>query len=223
MLNHRNTGIPLVDQDRGDVKADLSPRVAFSVIPPTPGSANGAGDPDGCRLVELNLSAYQDDELDPEMRGIIDAHLTYCSQCAANLDALSINDESVQREWRESAPLPSSLEVRVAIDAIMDALPPAAEVTPEFAPKRVHARNRWIRFTTGLASILTFGSLMWSSYRMGYADGRLSHAPGNTIQTPVNPGGYQTIRRNLPKFTPRSTASMVLSSYFMTCRPLSNF
>ncbi len=223
MLNHRNNGNPCVDQDPADKTPGFASRISFAPQPPRPAEDDRSGGEDGCRLVGLNLPAYQDDALDPDTRNAVEAHLGHCVRCASNLEALRKTDEAIQREWRESAPLPSSLEVHVAMDAIMDALPPAPVETVEFAPKRVHARNRWTRFATGLASILTFGSLMWSSYRLGYADGRLSHTSGSMIQTPIKPGGYRMIQRSIPTFTSRSTASGFLPSPLKACSTAFNY
>jgi hypothetical protein len=149
----------------------------FAVIPPTDATEFGGGPGEGneaCRLVLTHLSAYQDGELDPDQQRVVEAHLANCPGCASNLDALRETDQLLQREWQESGPLPSSLETRPSIDAIMAALPPAPATPAQFAPKRVHSRARWMRFSTGLAGLLALISLMWSSYRLGYLHGRRS-------------------------------------------------
>ncbi|HZT41903.1 MAG TPA: zf-HC2 domain-containing protein [Chthonomonadaceae bacterium] len=169
---------PIADpQGAGNASQDESVSGPFAVIPPIDvvelNGGQGEGN-DACRLVLTNLSAYQDGELDPDQQRIVEAHLAKCTGCASNLDALRETDRLLQREWQESGPLPSSLETRQAIDSIMAALPPAPATPAQFAPKRVHSRARWMRFSTGLAGLLALISLMWSSYRIGYLHGRRS-------------------------------------------------
>ena len=86
----------------------------------------------------------------------------------------------IQREWRD-APLPSASEMRFALDSIMDALPPVPNAPPVFAPRRIHARFRWMRFATGIASIIALLGLLWSTYRFGFTQGRSS------LSTPFAP------------------------------------
>ena len=146
------------------------------------------GGDDACEFVSVNLSAYQDGELDPDSLKLIVSHLAHCPHCAAELDALQAVDETLEREWRDSAPLPSSSRFAGSIDAIMDALPSEPAPTPVFAPKRIHARVRWTRFATGVAGLFAFGSLLWSSYRLGYQQGErnsVSRYPGSI---PTNTG-----------------------------------
>ncbi|HLV80973.1 MAG TPA: zf-HC2 domain-containing protein [Chthonomonadaceae bacterium] len=169
---------PIADaQGAGNAAQDESVTGPFAPIPPTDarelpgGSGEGS---DACRLVLTHLSAYQDGELDPDPQRVVEAHLANCPGCASNLDALRAADALLQREWQESGPLPSSLETRQSIDSIMAALPPAPPAPAQFAPKRVHSRARWMRFSTGLAGLLALISLMWSSYRLGYLHGRRS-------------------------------------------------
>ena len=144
------------------------------------GSGNGGGS-DACDLVSVNLSAYQDGELDPDQMRLVVNHLTTCPQCAAELKALRATDRRIQREWRDSAPLPSSSRFDQSIDAIMAALPPAPAAPAVFAPKRVHARARWMRFSTGMAGIIALAGMSWSSYQLGYVHGRRSTRPASPI------------------------------------------
>jgi len=147
---------------------------SYSGLPPTPDAGNGhrGGEPEACRLVLVNLSAYQDNELDPDQADLITQHLDNCADCGALLDSMQMADEEIVREWREGTPLPSSLQFKQSIDSIMDALPPAPATVETFAPKRVHARTRWIRFATGLSGLIAAVGLLWSSYELGYVHGR---------------------------------------------------
>jgi anti-sigma factor RsiW len=139
-------------------------------------------------LVAVNLSAYLDNELDPDQSDMITAHLESCAACADLLDAMEETDEEIQREWREDSPLPSSSQFRQSVDAIMDALPAELVAEPVFAPKRVHARTRWVRFATGMSGFILVAGMLWSSYRIGYVQGRQN--AGKSAFTPVNPTGY---------------------------------
>jgi|SRR5579871_2061624 len=165
------------------------PDSATPGVPPT-GDSGGGDDHNGdgneaCALVAVNLSAYQDDELDPDQQQVVEAHLSHCPKCAALLANIRETDTLIEREWRENAPLPSSLEHRNAIDAIMDALPAAPAVEPTFAPKRVHSKARWVRFSTGLTGLL---ALLGSSYCLGYVHGRTSRFTSSTPMSGVGPG-----------------------------------
>ena len=177
----RHTNARRNPQDVNSLRLPQVTDYPFAVVPPVFGDTDfGGGDEGGneaCRLVTVNLSAYLDGELDDDQQRVVEAHLDRCPTCSASLDALQITDTLIQREWRDKAPLPSSSEVKSAIDSIMAALPPAPAAAPEFAPKRVHARARWMRFSTGLAGMIAFFSLLWSSYRLGYANGRTSTQP----------------------------------------------
>lgn len=173
---------------------------SFVIVPPggtSGGGEGGGGGSDACDLVMTNLSAYQDGELDPDQQRIMDAHLAKCPACAANLETLQTTDTFLQREWQESGPLPSSLELRSSVDAIMGALPPAPVAPQKFAPKRVHARARWIRFSTGFASLLAFMSLLWSSYQLGYVHGRRSLRTSAPTSTGINPNLRSSMTTNL--------------------------
>lgn len=163
-----------------------------NALPPTGRSGGkggwpGRGGDDACEFVSVNLSAYQDGELDPDTLKLIVSHLAHCPSCAAELDALQAVDETLEREWRDSAPLPSSSQFARSIDAIMDALPGEPAAAPAFAPKRIHAKVRWTRFATGVAGAFAFGSLLWSSYRLGYQQGLQSNASRYPGKRPTNP------------------------------------
>ena len=143
------------------------------------------------------LSALLDGELDRDTRNRVETHLDNCPHCAANFDAMLAADSLIQREWRDNAPLPSSSEIRIAVDSIMDALPPVPAVTTVFAPKRVHARARWIRFATGIAGVMALlMGLLWSSYKFGYEQGRLSILPNPAPNPTVTPNANPASRRS---------------------------
>lgn len=163
-----------------------------NALPPTGRSGGkggwpGRGGDDACEFVSVNLSAYQDGELDPDSLKLIVSHLTHCPNCAASFDALQSVDETLEREWRDSAPLPSSSQFARSLDSIMEALPNEPAVTPAFAPKRVHARVRWTRFATGVAGLFAFGSLLWSSYRLGYQQGQQNNVSRSSGSAPAGP------------------------------------
>jgi hypothetical protein len=148
----------------------------FAPVPPTSDAGWDPSDrePEACRLVSVNLSAYLDNELDPDQAQLIANHLGTCAGCAALLDAMEEADEAIQREWREDTPLPSSSQFKQSIGSIMDALPPAPVDAEKLATKRVHARTRWTRFATGMTGVILAAGMLWSSYRIGYAHGRSS-------------------------------------------------
>lgn len=169
------------------------PKRDRNALPPTGRSGGNGGWPgrggdDACDFVSVNLSAYQDGELDSDSLKLIVSHLAHCPNCADAFDALQSVDETLEREWRDSAPLPSSSRFARSIDSIMDALPDEPAVAPAFAPKRIHARVRWTRFATGVAGLFAFGSLLWSSYRLGYQQGQLQHLSRYPGTMPANPG-----------------------------------
>jgi hypothetical protein len=196
---------------------------AFSValVPPFEtdlGSDGGYLNEEMCMLVQTNLSAYQDDELDPEQRRIIAAHIDDCPNCTQVFEALQETDRLLTREWRDEASLPSSSERRQAIDAIMDALPSVPSETPDFAPKRIHSKARWMRFATGLSGLLL---LAGGSYRVGYVQGQAS------VTTPVvSPESSSSLRTSLslpsllsanlrePETSPRTLTSRYPDSDF---------
>jgi hypothetical protein len=183
MLNRPNLDDNNLPQDVEDVLLSHFPSQPFAVVPPTDdtvGGDSGDGGNDACKLVMTHLAAYQDNELDPDQCRVIEAHLGKCPECAAGLEALQTTDMLIEREWRESAPLPSSLRLKQSVDSIMTALPPAPVAPTAFAPKRVHSRGRWMRFSAGMASLIAFVSLLWSSYRLGYEHGRMSLNPSTS-------------------------------------------
>lgn len=159
---------------------------SFAIVPPPGLSDGGSGGYHPCDLVRENLAAYVDNELNGDERRVVETHVAKCAECAAGLDALRTTDSMLQREWRECVPLPSSLRFRHSVDSIMAALPPAPAAPAAFARKRVHSRLRWIRFSTGMAGLFAFISLLWSSYRLGYTHGKSSlSAPSRSTASPI--------------------------------------
>ncbi len=138
------------------------------------GSFNNSGTGDTCGLVAANLSAYQDGELDSDETRLVAAHVGKCPRCAEIFETLQQTDAEIEREWRESAPLPSSLRYEQAVNSVMAALPAAPVQTPTFAPRRVHARARWTRFASGMAAVIVLAVSLWTSYQLGYTRGRSS-------------------------------------------------
>jgi len=177
--------------DRADVLSTVPTHISIRKRPPLPpmppvGGGGNRGNEmgsEGCDLVVSNLSAYQDNELDPDQARVVEAHLHKCEFCASVYAAIRTTDTMVEREWRDGLPLPSALETTVAIDAIMDALPPVP--APRFEPKRVHARTRWMRFATG---IFGFSGMLLSSYALGFSNGRRSLATQNAA--PASPFSF---------------------------------
>ncbi len=127
------------------------------------------GDP--CTRIQAQLSDYADDELNDPQQRFVESHLSNCPKCAAMLNAIFETDDVLLREWRENSPLPSSLDRSRALDNIMDALPSLPESQSVFAPKRTHARARWMRFSTGIAGCAALFAMLYSSYRLGYEQG----------------------------------------------------
>ncbi len=205
-LNHSNH-----PQDAEDVLLAAFVSRPFAAVPPTDatvGGDSGDGGDDACKLVMTHLAAYQDNELDSDQRYVIEAHLGKCPECAAGLEALRTTDALIEREWRECAPLPSSLRFKQSVDSIMAALPPVPVAPTAFAPKRVHSRLRWMRISAGLASVVAFFSLLWSSYRLGYEQGRQS------LTTPAQP---------MPSFSPRVPSNFsprLIPIFFSPSSPL---
>jgi anti-sigma factor RsiW len=172
---------------RADNPADKDNPFPVAPFAAAPSDADGSGD--DCTRTAANLAAYLDEELDMNQRRAVESHLNLCAACASTLDALRRTDTFIQREWRDTAPLPSSSEQKRAIDSIMAALPPVPAAPAAFAPKRVHARTRWIRFSTGLTGLIALLGLLWSSYRLGYEHGRMSVRSASIPPTnvPVSP------------------------------------
>jgi hypothetical protein len=163
MLTDRNFDYRNVPQDADAADMPGRPESPFAIVPPNTTFGGGSGHHggnDACRLVMANLSAYLDNELDPDQERVIEGHLSQCAECASNLSALRTTDRLLQREWRGSAPLPSSLDFKQSVDAIMAALPPVPGEQTPFAPKRVHSRARWMRFSTGLAGVIAFFAML---------------------------------------------------------------
>lgn len=150
------------------------------VVMPTPGMSPSSvsvletDDWDGgspCARIQMQLSDYADDELDTPQQRFVESHLSNCPKCAAMLNAIFETDDVLLREWRDDSPLPSSLDRNRALDNIMDALPPLPVSQPVFSPKRIHARARWMRFSTGIAGCIALFAMLYSSYRLGYEHG----------------------------------------------------
>jgi hypothetical protein len=196
-----------------------------NALPPTGRSGGkggwpGRGGDDACEFVSVNLSAYQDGELDPDSLKLIVSHLAHCPHCAAAFDALQEVDETLEREWRDSAPLPSSSQFAASIDSIMDSLPSEPAATPVFAPKRIHARVRWTRFATGVAGLCAFGSLLWSSYRLGYQQGQLNKVSRYPGSMPANSGtSLMPASFFIPASQPSPSARFASSSSRRTLPP----
>lgn len=169
----------------------------------------------GCDFVTTNLSAYLDGELDCTQTRLVGSHLGKCPRCSEILEALSGVDETIQREWRDSAPLPSSFQFEQAVDDIMNALPSVPVEAVAFAAHRVHARARWMRFATGIAGLVAILTSLWSSYWLGYTNGRRSlSTPGSVFSnpfrynpsTPLSPAPAKTVSLSQPalRLTPAS-------------------
>lgn len=121
-----------------------------------------------CDLIVVNLSAFHDGELDEDTQRLMEQHLSTCLDCARILKAMQETDAVIQREWRETAALPSSF----AVDAIMNALPAQPSPPMVLEPNRVHARTRWIRFATNVCCTFLLLALLISSYALGFLNGR---------------------------------------------------
>lgn len=216
-------------------KADGSKRFADSAFPSEPsgpppiftnGGNNNTGGPgddpdpvsDACRLVLVNLSAYQDGELDSDTLIVVEAHIAKCDYCSAILDTMIETDEMVEREWREYSPLPSSFGVKHAVDNIMAQLPAVPDAPHEFAPKRVHARLRWMRFSTGVMSIVALFSMLWTSYRLGFAQGKEARgfrqqptrfSPAHWTGSPVLPQSFPTSASIISRTVPNTSSALI--------------
>lgn len=175
------------------------------------GSFNNSGTGDTCGLVAANLSAYQDGELDSDETRLVAAHVGKCPRCAEIFETLQQTDDEIEREWRESAPLPSSLHYEQAIDSVMAALPAIPVQAPTFAPRRVHARARWTRFASGIAAVTVLAVSLWSSYQLGYTRGRSSVANASPSSQP------QSLSSQHPQFLSpaRKTARFDSSRLFL--------
>lgn len=170
---------------------------SFGPTPPRTGLADSGGS-DDCDRTAAYLPAYADNELDADHRLSVENHLNKCVLCAASLDRLQQIDRYIQREWRESAPLPSSSDHTSAVASIMAALPPAAELPVSYAPRRVHVRIRWSRIATAAAGLAGLVSLMWSSHSLGR-----TRNP-QKAQSPVGPN-YAPVTSKSQPLPPLST------------------
>ena len=171
------------------------------------GNVSSMGQGDTCELVAANLSAYQDGELDTIQTRLVAAHVGNCPRCAEIFEAIQETDETIQREWRECAPLPSSLHFEQAVNGIMAALPPVPAQPVTFAPRRVHARARWTRFASGMAGVVALAASLWSSYQLGYSRGRSSvvaPAPSRSLSS------YLPQSLLLPRFSAHLSSSRLL-------------
>jgi hypothetical protein len=227
MLTDRNFDYRNAPQDADAADMPGRPESPFAVVPPntTFGGGSGShGGNDACRLVMANLSAYLDNELDPDQERVIEGHLSQCAECASNLVALQTTDRLLQREWRDSSPLPSSLHFKQSVDAIMASLPPVPGEQTAFASKRVHSRARWMRFSTGLAGVVAFLAMLWSSYRIGYAHGRMSlHTP--SLPSPADLPSSRTLSEPhvLSAAFTSSFASMQIPAAFAAVSPHASY
>lgn len=89
-----------------------------------------------CEQIIVKLSAFQDGELDHEEFRRVTLHLGKCSRCAGIFAMIQETDEILEREWRNSAPLPSSLRYTQSIDTIMDSLPLLPDIDVVLASRR---------------------------------------------------------------------------------------
>lgn len=138
-----------------------------------------------CDYVADNVSSYVDAELSPLTIQQIANHLNICPNCAKMAAEVSRVGLALEREWSDNAPLPSSLEVEFALDAIMDALPPVHEAS--LAPTHGDSPRiaRWGRFTTGFVGGALFVASLWSSYQVGFWQGRASSFAPPTLHQPL--------------------------------------
>ena len=143
-------------------------------------------DGSGCLWFVERLSAFQDGELEISETVAVADHLDVCDRCSRIFAALQSTDNLLEREWRMSAPLPSSLQCDQAIDAIMAALPGLQQVAPSFPNRRVHARSRWMRFATGIVSAVALLASLWASYHLGYVQGRQCSLSNHTHEILTN-------------------------------------
>ena len=141
-----------------DVARTERDNLGFPGIPQIPdsGSKNPQGN-DDCLRTQSLLSAYLDRELDTPTINRVETHLETCPNCSAMEISLLNLDEQLKWEWQRDLPLPSSslsLKERASIDSILSALPPETVTVPDFAPRRIHARARWMRFSAGIAALI---------------------------------------------------------------------
>ncbi len=156
-------------QDSADIDVrDLDVYLRRRLLPSLASSGNlppqqppFSGDADGrdCGFSTELISAFIDQELDPEAHNLVAQHLNSCPACSGAYAQMLLVDETIhiEWEWRDSTPLPlcvipeeqgdaSATDPLDAIDRIMAMLPAGEPQSPIFAPRRVHARARWMRF-----------------------------------------------------------------------------
>ena len=165
-----------------------------------------------CDVIAAKLSAYQDGELDVEETHKVSLHLGDCVRCGTILASIQDMDLHLEREWRDTAPLPFSLRFEQSIDSVMRSLPslPARDIA--FAQRRVHARTRWMRFAAGMAGMLLIIASLWSSYQIGYDHGRRSVT---ALASKYQPLPTPTMHFGRTKFlsVPRLAPASLHSSY----------
>ena len=141
-----------------------------------------------CDYVAENASSYVDAELNPLAIQQIANHLNHCPNCAKMVADVERVGLVLEREWCDSALLPSSLEVEFALDSILDALPPVHESNLESKHTGIPHVTRWVRFTTGVVGGAIFVTSLWSSYQIGFWQGRASaFTPEPAVRQPLSP------------------------------------
>ncbi len=138
-----------------------------------------------CDYVAENVSGYVDAELNPQAIQQIANHLNNCPNCAKIVAEVERVGLVLEREWSDNAPLPSSLEVEFALDSIMDALPPIYEPSRSSKHGDTPHVTRWVRFTTGFVGGALFVTSLWSSYQVGFWQGRASYFAPATLHQPL--------------------------------------
>ena len=173
----------LVERVKPRVLAAAVTAAGFRAFPPISAFTDD-NDDDDCGRTTAYLAAYADNELDVDQRSKVEDHLNNCVRCAADLDTLQHIDGFIQRDWRDSAPLPSSIGHAESVAAIIAALPPESPIPVSFARKRVHVRARWSRIAAGIAGIVSLIGLVWyggSSARVRAPQSGNSHSRANDI------------------------------------------
>lgn len=160
--------------------APLANPVAFAEDANASATAKPEAD---CAFVQANLPVYLDAELAPRPHNAVANHLDDCPACMNLVKEAERVDEFLRGEWSREASLPSACEVQIALDSIMDALPPQPEATPR--PRVPHSNIGWVRFSAGVAGVVLFLGLLWSSYQVGYSHG-VSHAHPNSTSGSEN-------------------------------------
>jgi len=106
-----------------------------------------------CSLIEEELCAYVDNELEDEGRARIEGHLTACEACVAEVAGFRAAKASVSRLKLHEVDPPPSLR-------LLPAEPEAAAETPRVPWLTQPLRRRWV----GLAAAAVFLALL-ASYR----------------------------------------------------------